>query len=329
VSAAGEVVRAPALAPAWLRRAAGVLAVAIVAAFPLFGVPPYLMSLTIEVLIFAIFAMSLDLLLGYTGLVSLGHAAFFAIGAYAVGLVATYASTDILVTTAGALAATALLSLAIGWLSIRLSGFYFLMITFAFAQMVYAVAHRWNWLTGGSNGLVIPGPTLLGQPVMVSKVEIFYVALALFVACWMALRRIAASPFGEVLVGIRENTRRMRAIGFNVRAYKLGAFVLAALFAALAGILYAEFDLFVSPDNANWTQSANVVVMVLIGGAGTLLGPVIGATVVLLLQNWLSSYTEYWSLVLGTLFIVLITGAREGILGLGLRAWRGLHRSGR
>jgi branched-chain amino acid transport system permease protein len=304
-----------------LGTAFGLALVVLLLVAPVAGLPTYLTSLLIEVMIFAVFAMSLDLLLGYTGLVSLGHAAFFAVGAYAAGIAANHLTTDILVTAAVGLAAAAVLAVLIGWLSIRLSGFYFLMITFAFAQMVYSVAYRWNWLTGGSDGMIIPGATLFGSPVLASRLAIYYSAVALLVLSWLVMRRLVTSPFGEVLVGIRENTTRMRAIGFNVRRYKLAVFVIAAVFAAAAGILNGQFILFISPEAAHWTQSAGVLVMVLVGGAGTLAGPIIGATVVLLLQNWLSSYTEYWSLALGILFVLLITWARSGLLGITRQLW--------
>ncbi len=293
---------------------------------PQFGLPPYIMSLVIEVMIFAIFAMSLDLLLGYTGLVSLGHAAFFATGSYAAGLAAKFLTHELVVTTVIGLVVSMVLAVAIGWLSIRLSGFYFLMITFAFGQMIYSVAYRWNWLTGGSDGLNIPAATFFGAHVLGSRIQIYYTVLVGFVICFMLMRRIVGSPFGEVLAGIRENPRRMRAIGFDVRGYRLAVFVIGAGFAAFAGILNAQFNFFVAPDSAHWTESASVLVMVLVGGAGTLVGPVIGAGVVIMLQNWLSSYTQYWSLFLGLLFIVLITIARDGILGLAGRGWRRLRR---
>ncbi len=294
---------------------------------PHLGLAVYQMSLVIEVLLFAIFAMSLDLLLGYTGMVSLGHAAFFAFGAYGAGLAARYVSSDILISATVGIAAAVILSVVIGWLSIRLSGFYFLMITFAFAEMVYSIADRWNWLTGGSNGFIVAGPTLLGNPVLVSRVAVYDTVIGVFVICFALMKMIVSSPFGEVLVGIRQNPTRMRALGYNVQLYKLTIFMIGAFFAAVAGVFYAQFNLFVSSDVAHWTQSADVLVMVLIGGSGTLIGPVIGAAVIILLQNWLSSYTEYWSLVIGILFIVLISGARQGILGLlnqvRARLWRG------
>jgi branched-chain amino acid transport system permease protein len=270
---------------------------------------------------FSILAMSLNLILGYAGLVSFGHAAFFAVGAYAAGLVANAGGAEIWVSFPLAILAAVMLAVPIGWLSIRLSGFYFLMITFAFAQMVHSVAYRWHWLTGGSDGLLVAGPTFLGSPVLQSRNQLYFFALVCSVSTFLVIARIASSPFGQVLVGIRENALRMRALGYNVRAYKLAAFIIAAAFAALAGYINTQFSLFVAPDAADWTQSASVLVMVLIGGAGTLAGPVIGATMVLLLQHWLSSYTQYWSLVLGLIFIALITLARDGLHGIALRAF--------
>jgi branched-chain amino acid transport system permease protein len=300
---------------------AGVAIVVVVALAPVVGLSDFYRSLVIEALLFSILAMSLNLILGYAGLVSFGHAAFFAIGAYAAGLAANAGGTEIWLSLLAAIAAGIVFAIPIGWLSIRLSGFYFLMITFAFAEMVHSVAFRWNWLTGGSDGLLVAAPTLFGSPVLQSRNELYFFTLACAVLTYLAMAMVVSSPFGHVLIGIRENTMRMRALGYNVRAYKLAAFVVAAAFAALAGYLNAQFSLFVAPDAADWTQSASVLVMVLIGGEGTLAGPVIGATVVLLLQHWLSSYTQYWSVVLGLIFIAVITTGRGGLLGLALRTW--------
>jgi branched-chain amino acid transport system permease protein len=300
---------------------AAAMLVVLLAAVPWIGVSEFQRSLLVEVMIFSILAMSLNLILGYAGLVSFGHAAFFAVGAYAAGLSANHLGTEIWISLPVGIAAAALVAVPVGWLSIRVSGFYFLMITLAFAQMIYAVVYRWNWLTGGSDGLLIAGPTFLKVPVLQSRDQLYFFALVCFLATFLLLRLIVSGPFGQVLMGIRENTRRMRALGYNVRAYKLAAFVIAAAFAALAGVINGQFSLFASPESAHWTQSASVLVMVLIGGAGTKTGPVIGAALVLLLQHWLSSYTQYWSLALGLLFILLITTARDGIHGLLMRLW--------
>jgi branched-chain amino acid transport system permease protein len=288
---------------------------------PSLGLPTFVQSLVIEVLSFSLLALSLNILLGYTGLVSFGHAAFFAIAGYAVAILASRWTTEVLVIIPLALLCTAACALPLGWLSIRLSGFYFLMITFAFAQMVYVAAFRWKALTGGSDGMLLPTPTLFGSPVLQDRAPFYYFCMAVFLVCAIAIYLIVTSQFGRTLVGIRESTPRMRALGYNVRRYKLAAFVMGAFFAGVAGVLNAMFNLFIAPESADWTQSALVLVMVLIGGANFFVGPIIGATIVLLLQHWLSAHTEHWGLVLGILFIVLITGAREGIAGLAVSAF--------
>jgi branched-chain amino acid transport system permease protein len=304
---------------------ASAAAVAAMAAAPALGLSNFLQSLVIEILMFSILSMSLNLLVGYTGLVSLGHAAFFAVAGYAAAIAAIRLSPDVLVTFAAGIAASTLLAVLVGWLSIRLSGFYFLMITFTFAQMVYVAASRWKPWTGGSDGLIIPGPELFGQPVLQSREAFYYTALAIFAVCCMAMYGLVTSPFGRTLAGIRERAPRMRALGYDVRRCKLGAFVAAAAFASVAGVLNAQFNLFIAPESAHWTQSAITLVMVLIGGSSFFVGPIVGTAIVLLLQYELSSYTEYWGLVLGLMFIALITGAREGLIGIAADGWKKLQ----
>jgi branched-chain amino acid transport system permease protein len=299
--------------------------IAALAAAPLLGLPVFLQSLVIEVLTFALLSLSLNVLLGYTGLVSFGHAAFFGIAGYAVAAIGTHFTTNLLLTFPLAVLTAALCALPIGWLSIRLSGFYFLMITFAFAQMVYVAAFRWKWLTGGSDGTIVPGANLFGVPVLQSRESFYFFSLAVFTICTVCLYLIVTSQFGKTLVGIRESTPRMRALGYNVRRYKLAAFVIGATFAGVSGVLNSLFNLFIAPESAHWTQSALVLVMVLIGGAGYFVGPIIGAAIVIVLQHWLSSHTEYWGLILGLLFIVLITGAREGIAGIAVQVMNRLR----
>jgi branched-chain amino acid transport system permease protein len=296
---------------------------------PVFGLPTFAQSLVIETLIFSLLALSLNVLLGYTGLVSFGHAAFFAVSGYALSIFASVWTTEILVTLPMAVLCAIVIAVPLGWLSIRLSGFYFLMITFAFAQMVYVAAFRWKGLTGGSDGLLVPSATLFGTPVLGGRTSFYYFTIVMFFVCSGAMYVIVTSQFGRSLVGIRECTSRMRALGYGVRNAKLLAFVIGATFAGVAGGMNSLFNLFIAPESAHWTQSALVLVMVLIGGANFFVGPIIGAAIVLLLQHWLSSHTEYWGLFLGLLFIVLITFAREGIAGLVLLALNHFERSKR
>jgi branched-chain amino acid transport system permease protein len=308
--------------------AAGAAAVLVLAAAPMLGLTDFLQSLVIEILMFSILSMSLNLLVGYTGLVSFGHAAFFAVAGYGAAIAAIRLSPDVLVTFPAGIAASSLLALFVGWLSVRLAGFYFLMITFTFAQMVYVAAMGWKKWTGGSDGLIMPGPTLFGQSILQSREAFYYTTLAVFAVCCMAMYGIVTSQFGSTLAGIRERASRMRALGYNVRRYKLAAFVAAAALAGSAGVLNAQFNLFIAPETAHWTQSAITLVMVLIGGSRFFAGPIAGTAIVLLLQHWLSSYTEYWGLVLGLLFIALITGAREGAMGLAATGFRRLRGGG-
>jgi branched-chain amino acid transport system permease protein len=281
----------------------------------------YLTSTLTEVLIFALFAMSLGLLVGYAGLVSLGHAAFFGTAAYAVALVSMRVSPALLITLPAGVAVGTLAALGIGVFALRATGVYFLMLTLAFAQMAYAVAHQWSWLTGGTNGLSgIPRPTIPGVD-LGGAVPFYYLVLLVVGGAALLLRRIVGSPFGAALIGVRENEPRMRAMGFDTFRLKLAAFVLAGAAAALSGALYAYYNGFVSPDELYWTRSGEVLVMVLLGGAGTLIGPAVGAGVVLILQNLASSVTERWTMILGAAFILVVLVAPSGLAGLLYGRW--------
>lgn len=276
----------------------------------------YLTTTFTEVLIFALFAMSLGLLVGYVGLVSLGHAAFFGTAAYAVGLLSTRASPALVLTLPAGVAAGTLAALIIGVFALRATGVYFLMLTLAFAQMAYAVAHQWAWLTGGTNGLSgIPRPAVPGVDLS-GSIPFYYLVLLVVAAAALVLRRIIGSPFGAALVGIRENEPRMRAMGFDTFRLKLAAFVLAGAVAALSGTLYAYYNGFVSPDELYWTRSGEVLVMVLLGGTGTLAGPAVGAAVVLILQNVASSFTQRWTMIMGAAFVAVVLAAPKGLAGL-------------
>jgi branched-chain amino acid transport system permease protein len=291
----------------------------LLAVYPLV-VPSYLLSLLTEVLIYGIFAMSLDLLLGYTGLVSFGHAAFFGVGAYVAGITAVRLTPHMGITLPLALLGAAIAALIIGYLSVRTSGIYFLMLTLAFAQVLYAVAFKWTPVTGGSNGLSgIPRPALglvAGGGELADPIRYYFFTLVMFLLVYFGLKRVVGSPFGHTLVGIRENEARMSAIGYNVVRYKLAAFVLAGVVAGLAGALNTYLNVFVSPALLNWPTSGQVLVMVIIGGAGTLIGPVLGAGLVLLLQNLVSSQTDRWPMIMGAVFIIFVLVARFGMVGI-------------
>lgn len=277
----------------------------------------YPLGIIIEILIFGIFASSLNLLLGYSGLVSFGHAAFFGIGAYTAGIFAKQVSASIFLTLPAAIIVSVLSALIIGFFCTRVSGFYFLMLTLAFAQMVYAIAHQWESLTGGSNGLSgIPTPQLWSGLSLQDQKLLYYLILIVFLLLLFGLRRFIASPVGQTLIGIRENKGRLRAIGYNTRHYKLLAFAIAGGMGGIAGALYSYYNGFVSPQEIYWTVSGHAIIMVIIGGAGTLVGPLLGAGFLIILQTVVSSYTERWASIVGLAFIAFVIFAPKGIMGL-------------
>lgn len=275
-----------------------------------------------DIVIWALFATSLNLLVGVTGLVSFGHAAYFGIGAYATGILMKKASLPFLLAfpAAGVLAGAC--ALAFGFFCVRLTRIYFAMLTLAFAQIVWAICFKWNEVTGGEQGMPeIPYPSfdwIASWPVVGGwrTAEYFYFLTLIMVAlCLWALRRIVGSPFGRMLTTIRENAERAEFIGVNVRRYELAAFVLAGAFAGLAGGLFGIFNRGVFPDFAYWTKSSEVLIMTLLGGMGTFYGPSIGALVLILLNQQIVAYTEYWPFVLGTILVVLLFAFPGGIAG--------------
>ena len=294
-------------------RAAGFIAlVGLLAVFPLFA-GPYPVKLLAEILIWGIFAMSLDLLMGYAGMVSFGHSAFFGVGGYAAALLLKSAPGPLAALAAPALAA-GLCALVIGFFSIRVSGVYFIMLTLAFSQMFYAVAFQAAWL-GAEDGVVgVPRPRLFGVN-LAEPMRFHLYLVALCAAAALALGRVVRSPFGHVLRGIHENEARMQAVGYPVNRYKLLAFVIAGVIAGVAGSLYTQLVGSITPDAFFWTTSGEVLLMVIIGGTGTLGGAPLGAAAFILLQSLVSSYTERWMLILGLTFIALVLFAPGGIVG--------------
>jgi branched-chain amino acid transport system permease protein len=298
----------------WSPAALIVAAVALAAAPPL--LPSYPLTLLNQVLIYAIFAMSLDLLLGYTGLASLGHAAYFGIAAYVVAIGTTlHAWSFWLCLSAGVLAAIAVAAL-FGLVAIRAVGVYFLMITLALGMVVWGLAFRWVSLTQGDNGIAgITRPELASGISISDSTPFYYATLIAFLLSFGGLSLIVRSPFGLSLLGIRETERRMRALGYNVWLHKYLAFIISAGFAGFAGVLWAYYQRFVSPVEAHLVTSVEAVLMVAVGGSGTLAGPVLGAGIIVFVKNMLSQYTERWLLVLGILYIVVIAVAPKGIIG--------------
>ncbi|HEX3179004.1 MAG TPA: branched-chain amino acid ABC transporter permease [Methylomirabilota bacterium] len=281
------------------------------------ALPVFLVTTLTEVLILGLFAMSLDLLVGYTGLDSFGHAAVYGLGAYTTALVLLHTPLPLPVALAIGAAVTALIALPIAWLCTRTTGVSFAMLTLAFAQLLYAIAYKWQSVTGGSDGLAgvprTPGP--LGMTWFTSRLGYYYMVVACVVGAFLLCRAFVRSPVGTALLGIRDNERKASALGYNPRVYKIVVFVVAALVGGLAGALYAPFAGFASPDLFFWLLSGQVLVMVIIGGAGTLAGPIVGAAFFYLLEHYLSGITDSWALVLGLIFIVFVLFVPEGIWG--------------
>lgn len=298
----------------------GLAAVSIVGALLLAALPyilsTYYLGLVVEMMIFALFAMSLDLLVGYTGMASLGHAAYFGVAAYATGLLALKLNWDVWLALPAGLIAAALTATLFGVLALRTRGSYFLMITLALSQVAWGIAFGWRSLTGGDDGLPnVPRPDLTPHWSLTDDIAFYYFVLILVGISTLLLIRIVTSPFGYALRGIRESETRMLALGYDVWRYRLAAFVLAAVFAGLAGCLYAYYNRFVSPDYLQVVRSAEVLLMVILGGTGTLIGPAIGAALITLLENVISAYTERWLIVLGVIYILVACFAPRGIIG--------------
>lgn len=275
-----------------------------------------------DMVIMALFAVSLNLLIGYTGLVSFGHAAYFGIGAYTCAVLGkTFALPFGLTFLLGGLGA-GLFALIFGFFCVRLTRIYFAMLTLAFAQIVWAICFKWNSVTGGEQGLTnVEYPSfewaskvpILGD--LRSSEQFYLLTVILVAACLFLLGRVVRSPFGRMLMNIRENPERAEAIGIHVRRYEHVAFVIAATFAGFAGALFGIYNRGVFPDFAHWSRSAEVLIMTILGGTTRFWGPAVGAAVLTTLNVQINNYTEYWPLVLGTLLVILLFVFPSGIVG--------------
>ncbi|MDW7710249.1 MAG: branched-chain amino acid ABC transporter permease [Deferrisomatales bacterium] len=275
-----------------------------------------------EMLIWGIFAAGYDILFGYTGLLSFGHAIFFGIGAYAAGLILKGPAQSAILGLAAGCSLSLALALAIGFLTIRRRGIYFIMATLAFCQMVYFIGFKWTSLTGGDSGLHgVPRPSAFGLD-LDNEVVFYYFVLAVFGASMWAALRIVRSPFGRVVEALRENEDRARSVGYNTDSFKIVAFGVSAIFASLAGGVYAIHLNFVPLETLSIFTSGDVVIMTLVGGVGTLYGPVLGAMLVVLLKNLLSAWIEHWNLILSLVFMASVLGFRRGLFpALVQRLW--------
>jgi branched-chain amino acid transport system permease protein len=313
----------------------GLATVVVLALVPVFGdvlYSSFLMVLFIQVLIWALFALSLDIILGYGGLVSLGHALFYGAGAYAVVLTLMYVSPSVFVALTVALTVTGVLAWAVGHLAIRVSGVYFVMITLAFAELAYGAVFKLGF-TGGSNGLFATPPPLYGVAgigirlnevvagvpgvVMFTGDALFYyILLMVVVGTYLGTRRIMHAPFGSVLQSIRESEQRSRFIGYDVQSFKRRSFVLSGTIAGLSGAMFALYNGYAAPALLHWINSGDVIIMAVLGGTGTLYGPMLGAGVFVIVKEQLSSVLPWWRLLLGTLFVLVVLFLPQGLISL-------------
>lgn len=276
---------------------------------------PFYLDLVRRVMIFAIAAASLNLILGYGGMVSFGHAAYLGIGAYAVGILAFYGHNEGWLQWATAIGASALIALAIGAVSIRTSGIYFIMITLAFTQMLYYLGVSME-VFGGDDGMRIKTRSQFGGLFdLADPVTFYYVVLVLMLASIYLVDRLANSRFGLVLRAAKSNEARSRAIGFSPYVYRLVAFGIAGAICGLAGALMANHTSYITPDLMHWTRSGEILFMVILGGIATPAGPLLGAMVFLLLETVLSGWTAHWQAILGPLLIVSVIFFRRGLAG--------------
>ncbi len=306
---------------AWLtpRNAVVAAVLAMLALVPVYSAltgHTFLMSFFTRILILAMAAVSLNLIMGFGGMVSFGHAAFLGIGGYVVGILAKEGVGSGFVQWPLALVVSGVFAFAVGSLSLRTRGVYFIMITLAFAQMVYYIAIGLDRY-GGDDGMTIYKRSNFGGAINLSnKTQFYYLCFALLLASVYIVWRIVNSRFGLVIQGARSNERRMRAIGFPTFRYKLVCFVISGVLCGLAGVLLANHTDFISPAIMHWTRSGDLIVMAVLGGMGSVIGPVIGAVTLLVLEEALSGVTEYWPIIVGPLFLLVVLFARGGIDGL-------------
>lgn len=302
-----------------LRLGAWLVAFAALAALPLVA-GKFVTYLAIRVMLLGIFAVGYDLLLGRTGLLSFGHGAFYAAGAYGLGLFSLHVSAHPLLGIAVGVAAAAALAAAIGFLSVRSSEVYFSMLTLAFGMMVFALVWNAREITGGDDGLIgiMRRPITLwgGVALPIARESQFYfLVLALFAGGIWVARRVRGSPFGLVLAGIRENATRAEFAGIPVRRYRLAVFVLSAAFAGLAGALEALLESNARPFMAHWTHSADPILVSLLGGLGTLTGPLVGSLLFVAMREVIQRFTEHWMLGFGIVLLLIIGAFRGGVVG--------------
>jgi branched-chain amino acid transport system permease protein len=291
-------------------------AILVVLPFPVESISQYYLYLTIKILVWALFAMSFNLVLGYGGMMSFGHAAFFGSGAYACALLLVKTSCPTVLAFLAAPIVAAVIGLVVGYFSVKIRGtFYFATLTLSFSQLLYILVYKWRDFTYGDDGIQgIPVPEMIST--LDSYVNYYYFALAVTLVCIYILWRITKSPFGLILRTMRENTERANFIGVNVNNYRLVAFVISAFFSGIAGAIFTLLEASLSPDILFWSASGEVILMGLLGGMHVFFGPALGAAIMVLLNSFLTSYTEYWGMFLGVTLVLIVLFFPEGVGGL-------------
>lgn len=301
---------------------AGVLALVLAGLFALpYVVPFFYIFVATEILILGLFAASFNLVFGYTGMLSFGHAAFFGMGTYTTAMLLLHLQAPLVWALLASMLAGMLLAAVIGAFCVRLSEVYFAMLTLAFGMMVFSVAHQWRSVTNGSDGITgfRVGALGLGLEVpLANPLVYYYVVLCVVLIAAAVLYLITRSPFGLMLRAISENPERVAFCGINERRYRHIAFTVAGLFAGLAGALYAPLNRVANPDLIHWSQSAEPVLMTILGGSAYFLGPFFGALVFVLLETWITSFTDHWMLFLGVILALMVMFFRRGLLGTAL-----------
>src|SRR5262249_40652089 len=277
----------------------------------------YLLDVGARMMVFAVAAIALDLLVGYAGLISFGHAAFIGLGAYAVGIVSAQGIGEGLIALPAAILVSMLFAWATGIVCVRTRGAYFIMITLAFGQMVYFIATSLAPY-GGDNGLTIAARnTIAGWPLIKSDRAFYYFSLICLLATYLFCRALVGSRFGRVLRGGKENAIRMAAIGFNVQRFQLVAYIIAGGLGGFSRFFLAHLTAFVAPPSMSWQQSGELIVMVILGGVGSLDGALLGTAAYLIAEEWLSGITENWKVIFGPILVLVVLFARGGLIGLG------------
>ena len=276
----------------------------------------YQVTVVTEIFIFMLFALSLDILFGYGGMVSFGHAVFLGIGGYVCALAVNDLHSSIYLAIFLSLIASIMLSFVIGLFCTYRTGIYFAILTLAFSQMFYTIAFKWRMVTGGSDGIVFRSEADLGVPGLFElsgSLPYYYLCLFILVFSYLVCKKIVNSSYGMLLQSIRENELRVSSLGCNVRLCKIGAFCISGFFAGLSGALFAQFQTIIFPSVMHWSLSGEVLVMVLLGGSGTLIGPMIGAAFVILVAELISPFTHRWLIVLGSIYILAVLFLPQGI----------------